>query len=131
MPLANTYVYTETKINIEKLLKAFRNQFRVVTSRLYEDKKGNLPDGYVYTLLVLHDDLDYGVDKQGKPRDNNQYQTFDVTVLSRDHVAKKGDTVQLIGYDSEHSYAIGFDLLLRFRDIKILQPQPQGTKPNA
>lgn len=129
MPLTNTYVYTETIIKIDELLKAFRNQFRVVTSRPYSDKNGKLPDGYVYTLLVLHDDMDYGKDKKGNQRDNNQYQTFDVTILNREHVAKKGDTIKLIGFDSEHSYAIGFDMLLRFTDIQILQPQ--GAKPNA
>ncbi|MEY8313384.1 hypothetical protein AALA61_15755 [Oscillospiraceae bacterium 42-9] len=128
--LANTYVFTQKSILIDKLLDAFRNQFRVVSSRSYSDKKGLLPDGYTYTLLVLHDDFDYGIDKQGKKRDSNQYQTFDVTVLSREHAAKKGDTVQLVDFDREHSYAIGFDLLLRFKDIKILPPQG-GNRPHA
>ena len=36
---------------------------------------------------------------------------------------KKGDVVKLSGFDSENSYVIGFDLLMRFRNIEVL-PSP-------
>lgn len=57
-PIANSYVFTKTHVLGEKILKTFRNRFKVVTSRPYVDKKGELPDGYTYTFRVLYDDYD-------------------------------------------------------------------------
>lgn len=129
MSLINTWYFTKTLIDWSAIEKATHNQYRVVSIRPYLDKKGKLPEGLALTLMVLKDDFDYGLDKNGQPRENNLYQNFDVTVLNRKHNIKKGDTVQLLDFDSEHSFAIGFDLLLRFKDVKVLQPQ--GVKPNA
>jgi len=130
MSLANAWCYTKTVIDWPKFEQATHNQYRVVSCRPYSDKKGVLPDGISLTLQVVKDDYDYGVNKEGKARENNIYQNFDVTVLSRSTAVKKGDFVQLLDFDSEHSFAIGFDLILRFRGMKVLQIQA-GTKPNA
>ena len=136
MSLINTWIFTKTSIDADKLLQVTRNQFRVVTSRAYSDKKGKLPDGITLTATVLYDDHDYGVDKNGNQRDNNQFQTFDVTVLNRKHNVKKGDVIKLLDFDAENSFAIGFDLLLRFKDLEIMpqqgaaQPQVSSAKPS-
>ena len=71
----------------------------------------------------MKDDMDYGIDKSGNPRENNVYQNFDVTILNRNHEVKKGDYVRLLDFDEEHSYVLGFDLLLRFQDCEVLQPK--------
>lgn len=125
MALINTFAYTRTIIDWPKLEKATGNKYRVVASRPYKDKKGMLPDGVTMTLTVLNDTMDYGIGKDGRPRDNNQFQNFDVTVLRPVNV-KKGDMVELVEFDAEHSYAIGFDLLLRFKDCRVLQATPKA-----
>lgn len=129
MGLINTWYFTKTIINWEVIEKATHNQYRVVSVRPYIDKKGILPEGYSLTLMVLKDDFDYGVDKNGQPRESNLYCTFDATVLNRKSVIKKGDIIRLLDFDSEHSFAIGFDLLLRFKDYEVVQNQ--GVKSNA
>ena len=129
MALINSFVFTKTVIDADALLKAMHNQFRVASVRPFVDKKGILANGLTLTLNVLYDDFDYGVDKKtGQPRDNNLYQNFDVTVLDRSQPVKKGDFISLGDFDAENSFAIGFDLLLRFKSLRILQPKPQ-TQP--
>ena len=127
MALVNTWFFTRTIVDWDKFANATGNQYRVVSSRPYADKKGILPNGISYTLQVIKDSFDYGKDKNGNERENNEMQNFDVTVLNRNHPAKKGDIIQLLDFDSDHSYAIGFDLLLRFNDIKVLA----SAKTNA
>lgn len=126
MSLVNTWFFTKTLIDWSAIEKATHNQYRVVSVRPYIDKKGKLPDGVSLTLMVLKDDFDYGVDKNGHPRENNLFQNFDVTVLNKKQSVKKGDIVRLLDFDSEHSFAIGFDLLLRFKNFEVIQAQ--GTK---
>lgn len=124
MSLVNTWKFTRTVIDCDKFIKATHNQYRVVSVKEYVDTKHRiLPDGYILTLKVLKDDLDYGIDKNGVQRENNEDQNFDATVLNRNHKIKKGDYVSLLDFDAEHSYAIGFDLILRFKDYKVLQTQ--------
>jgi hypothetical protein len=123
MAILNSYQFVHTVIDWEKFAQATKNQYRVVTSRPYSDKKGILPNGYTVTLMVMKDDFDYGVDKNGNARESNLYNTFDVTVLSRHTPLKKGDVISLVDFVQEHSYALNFDLILRFKDYKILQPQ--------
>lgn len=120
MALINTFMFTRTIVDWDKLAEATGNKFRVVTARPYADKKGILPNGTTMTLTVLSDTMDYGVGKDGQPRDNNLFQNFDVTILSKVDV-KKGDMVELMDFDADHSYAIGFDLLLRFKGCRVLQ----------
>lgn len=111
-------MFIRTVILIDVLLNGTGNTYKVVSVRPYSDKKGVLPDGYVLTLKVLSDKIDYGHDKDGIPRENNVDQNFDVTILAKHTPLKKGDYVALKDFDEEHSYAIGFDLILRFRDYK-------------
>ncbi|MBQ2884811.1 MAG: hypothetical protein IJE43_13710 [Alphaproteobacteria bacterium] len=82
MSIINSWNFTRTVIDWEKFSQATHNQYRVVSSRPYVDKKGVLPNGVNLTLQVIKDDFDYGVDKEGKPRENNLFQNFDVTVLN-------------------------------------------------
>ena len=123
MAIANSWFFTRTVIEWPIFAQATHNQYLVVSSRPYTDKKGKLPNGVSLTLQVLKDDFDYGVDKEGRPRENNLYQNFDVTVLNDKLQVNKGDMVQLVDFDFENSYAIGFDLLLRFKDANVIRPQ--------
>lgn len=128
MPIINTHALTRTVILIEKFLKGTGNKYKVVSARPYSDKKGVLPDGYALTLKVLADTIDYGIDKDGSVRENNEDQNFDVTVLARHTPVKKGDYVSLKDFDDEHSFAIGFDLILRFKDYeKLDSAKIEGT----
>ncbi len=121
MGINNQWVFTKTIIEWDKISKATRNQYRVISVKDYTDKKQKLPDGLNITLQIIHDDMDYGVDKNGKARENNELMTFNVTVLNRKHQVQKGDIISLLDFDPENSFVIGFDMLLRFNDLKILQ----------
>lgn len=123
MALINTWFFTKTHILWDVIEKATHNKYDVVSVRQYTDKKHVLPDGYTLTLKVLEDDFNYGTDKEGNPREDNVCQNFDVTVFNRNRVIKKGDCIRLLGFDDEHSFAMGFDLVLRFKDCEIIQPQ--------
>lgn len=123
MSLINTFLFTKTVIDWDKIAKATHNQYKMVLARPYEDKKGILPDGFVFTLSVLIDDFDYGVDKNNVPRENNLYQNFDVTVLNRNTPVQKGDIIRLLDFDEEHSFAIGFDMILRFKNYEVVRHQ--------
>lgn len=129
MALINTWFFTKTVIDWGAIEAATHNQYKVVSVRPYQDKKGKLPDGITMTLMVIKDTYDYGNSKDGKSRENNLYQNFEATVLNRNHAPKKGDTIKLIGFDSENSFAINFDLILRFADMEIIQTH--GAKSNA
>ena len=131
MALNHSYLFTKTIINWPAIEKATHNQYRVVSVRDYVDKKGRFPDGYTMTLMVIKDDYDYGVDRNGNPRESNLFCNFEVTVFSRSHSVKKGDYIKLINYDSENSYAIGYDLLLRFKDFEVINPNATVGKAHA
>lgn len=120
MSIQNSWVFTQTLFNAESFLKATRNIFQFVSCKPYQSKKNPNEKGVTLTLLVIHDDKDYGVDKNGRKRDNNVLNTFDVTILNGQSEVpfKKGDKVSLVGFMPDKSYVIGFDLLLRFRDVK-------------
>ncbi|MBQ6734284.1 MAG: hypothetical protein IJR00_05160 [Lachnospiraceae bacterium] len=131
MAIVNSYVYTSTVFLWEKFEEATGNNYLVVATRPYKDKKGVLPDGISMTLQVLSDNYDYGIDKRtNKPRESNLYCCFDVTVLNDKLQVKKGDRIQLLQFDKEHSYVISFDLILRFRDAKVLQSPTQAQGVN-
>lgn len=121
MALINTWCFTKTIIDWDSIAKATLNQFQVVSVRPYQDKKGVLSDGYTLTVMVIKDDFDYGVDKNGQQRENNLFQNFDVTVFSKKHPVKKGDVIKLLDFDAEHSFVIGFDMILRFKNYEVLK----------
>ncbi|MEE3467207.1 MAG: hypothetical protein VZQ83_02085 [Eubacterium sp.] len=122
MSIANSFMFTRTVVDGNKFLEVTHNQYKVVSVRPYVDKKGVLPDGLTFTLMVIKDDYDYGTDKNGKQRENNLFRNFDVTVFSRHDSPQKGDTIRLIDFDEENSFAINYDLLLRFKDFEIIKP---------
>lgn len=120
MPIQNSWKYTKTLFDVEAFLKATKNMFQFVSSKPYQSKKNPEDKGVTLTLLIIHDDMDYGIDKNGRKRESNLLQTFDVTILNGQSEVpfQKSDKVSLIGFIPEKSYVIGFDVLLRFRDVK-------------
>lgn len=121
MPLINSWVFTETKFKAEEFLKNTHNLFRLVSQKPYTSKKNPDEKGMLLTLLITKDDTDYGNDKKtGLKRDNNALNTFDVTILNgKDRIdVQKGEYVRLIDFDHEKSFIIGFDLILRFKDVE-------------
>lgn len=120
MALQNTFAFTQTMININNFLKNTGNQYSYVSQRPYQSKKDLSERGVNLTLLVLKDSTDYGMDKSGRKRDTNQFNSFDVTILNGESYLdlKKGDNVSLIGFIEDRSFAIGFDLILRFKGVK-------------
>ncbi|MFK3988368.1 hypothetical protein [Exiguobacterium mexicanum] len=126
MPIANAWVFTETQFKADDFLTQTHNTYKLVSQRPYVSKKDPDEKGISLTLLIVKDDTDYGVDKKtGLKRDNNTLNTFDVTVLNgKDRIdAQKGDFVSLIGFDQEKSFVIGFDLILRFKDVEKINVQ--------
>lgn len=123
MPISNAWTFTETNFKAEEFLNNTENIFRLVSQRPYVSKKDPNEKGVTLTLQITKDNTDYGVDKKnGFKRDNNVLNTFDVTVLNNsDRVdINKGDYVRLIEFIQEKSFVIGFDLILRFRDVEIV-----------
>ena len=122
--LMNTWAFTKTVIEIDKFLQNTGNHFRVVTQRPYRDRKGSLPDGVTLTLMVLEDKTDYGLDKEtGEPRDNNVFQTFDVTICCGNNRPdlKKGDVVSLKGFMPDNSFAFDYNMILRFKEVQKIE----------
>lgn len=120
MAIQHSWKYTPTVFDHEGFLKATRNLFQVVSQKPFQSKKNPEDKGTMLTLLITHDDMNYGVDKNGRKRENNILNTFDVTILNgkTELPFKKGDKVSLAGFIPEKSYVIGFDLILRFSDIR-------------
>ena len=133
MGILNSWNYTRSIFLWDVFAQATGNQYRVVSVRPYKDKKGILPNGYSLTLMIIKDDYDYGVDsKTGEPRDSNLYVNFDVVVLNDKLKIKKSDIISLLDYDDKNSMVIGFDMILRFKDAKVISSSDtKGTKPNA
>lgn len=128
MALINAYLFIQTVFLIDRFMDATGNEFVFVMQRPYLDKKGKTgSDGTIVTLMIIHDGMDYGHYKNGNPRSNNEFQTFDVTILNgRTHLdLKRGDHVRLIDYDEEHSFVIPKEydtsLILRFKDIQKIE----------
>lgn len=119
--LKNTYVFVKTIIDWKAMEKAFGGSFLVTYVDDYSDKKNKLPDGYKLTLMVQSDSYNYGLDKNEKPRQSNLYNTFEVTILSRDVNIKKGDIVKLLNFRNDVSYVLEYgNLLLRFDGVEVL-----------
>ena len=118
--IKNSWVYTQTLFNADEFLTATRNEYQFVDQKPYQSKKNQEDKGVTVTLLIIHDDKDYGIDKNGHKRENNVLNTFDVTILNGQSELpfNKGDKVSLIKYLPDKSYVINFDVLLRFSGIK-------------
>lgn len=132
--LAHTNFFTEKRVLGEELKKSFGNDFIFVTSRPYIDKKGILPNGFTATLQVVHDSNDYGVDSRtGKPRDNNVFQTFDVTILDGTDGTQfqKGQHVRLGKFRGDISFEINFELILRYESMEAITNEQTKNKTSA
>ncbi|WP_062196914.1 hypothetical protein [Massilibacterium senegalense] len=126
MPITNAWVFTETKFKADEFLTNTQNIYRLVSQRPYISKKEPNEKGVTLTLSITKDNTDYGLDKKtGIKRDNNILNTFDVTVLNgKEHInVNKGEYVRLIDFIHEKSFVIGFDLILRFRDVEKINVQ--------
>ncbi|MCH4009641.1 hypothetical protein [Companilactobacillus sp.] len=120
MALTNAFEFSKTEIDYQKLLNGFHNQFRLVSQRPYQSRKVENDNGVILTLQVIKDDIDYGIDKKtSRKRDSNLFNTFDVTILNhKDYIPiKKGEYVALKNFIPDKSFAIGFDLILRFEEV--------------
>ena len=120
MAILNSWVYTQTLFDAGLFLKVTENEFLFVAQKSYQSKKDPNDKGVTLTLSIIHDNMDYGIDKNGNKRENNLLNTFDVTILNglSEVPFKKGDKVSLVGFIAEKSYVIGFDTILRFKDVK-------------
>ena len=123
MAINNLWCFSKSYFDWKAFSQATHNQYRVVKAKPYSDKKGILPNGVSMTLTILCDDFDYGLDKEGNPRNSNLYENFDVTVLNDKLDVKKGDIITLLDFDPEHSGVIRFDAYLRFKDAKVIKRQ--------
>lgn|SRR5699024_5079514 len=126
MPIANAWVFTETNFRSEEFLNNTGNIFRLVSQRPYVSKKNPDEKGVTLNLQITKDDTDYGVDKKtGIKRDNNILNTFEVTILNgKEHLEiQKGEYLRLVDYIPEKSFVIGFDLILRFKDVEKVNVQ--------
>lgn len=128
MSIENAWVFTETKFKAEEFLENTGNVFRLVSQRPYTNKKDPDETGVILNLLITKDDTDYGVDKKtGLQRDNNILNTFIVTILNnKDRIdIQKGEYLRLVDYIPEKSFVIGFDLILRFKDVEKVNVKKQ------
>lgn len=118
--MINTFIYTKPQVLGELFLENTNNIFEYICHRPYHDKRGQLPDGVVVTLHILEDHGNYGVDKaSGKPRLTNRGQNFNATILGVTELDfEQGDHVRLLDFDEENSFAINFDIIMRFRGIE-------------
>lgn len=128
--------YTKMIILVNKLLEDTGNCYRVVGQRAYKGKpEANLDPGTTFTLQIIEDNSEPIIDKKtGLPKDNNVFETFDVTVVGCKYPAPfaKGDYVSLGGFVEEASYYIDFSFILRFREIKKIAPpgaKKESDKP--
>lgn len=129
MPFQNAYRYLFTKIDIERLLKDTLNEYLFVSQRPYKGKKDNegnviIEPGANITLQVITDISEPVIDKKtGEIKENNELETFEVTIEGCQYPLpfKKGDKVSLGDFDEENSYYINYNLILRFRKIKLIE----------
>jgi len=120
MSIQNAWVYTHTTFDGEGFKEATKNLYKFVSQKPYQSKKDPKESGVTVTLLIAYDSKDYGVDKNGRKRENNILNTFDATILNgeKELPFEKGEKVSLGKFLPEKSYVIGFDVLLRFDSIR-------------
>lgn len=124
MALQNSRFFSQTSFNDAKFKSVTNNQFRLVSQHPYASKKNPQDIGVALTLQVVKDTADYGVDKKtGMKRDNNVLNTFDVTILNgvQRLDAQKGDVIRLGDMIVEKTFIIGFNLILRYKDVQVIK----------
>ena len=123
--------YIKTLIDWEGMDKDWGGSYIFVSQRPYKGKpEAGLAPGATVTLQIMQDAHDHGVDKAGRPRDNNALETFSATIVGCTYPLplQKGDKVKLGGFLADASYYIDFSLILRFNSIeKAQQPTAQAA----
>ncbi len=132
--MVNASPYVKTLIDWAGMDKDWGHTYMLVSQRPYKGKpEAGLAPGATVTLQIMQDAHDYGVDKSGRPRDNNALETFSVTIVGCSYPLPftKGDKVKLDGFMPDASYYIDYSLILRFSHIeKVQQPAP-GAEAKA
>ena len=127
----NISPYVRTVINWDDMNRDWGGSYTFVSQRAYKGKpEAGLAPGATVTLQIMTDAHDHGVDKSGRPRDNNALETFSVTVVGCSYPLplSNGDRVQLEGFIPEASYYIDYSPILRFQKIEKVQLQQGGGK---
>lgn len=126
MSINNAYRYSKTIVLGDKLLHDTKNRYMFVKQSEY---KGNpdkgLAPGVNLELQVLEDISEPIIDKNtGLEKDNNVLENFSVQIVGAKYPLplKKGDYISLEDFMEEASFLFGFDLILRFKGYKKLQP---------
>ncbi|MCH5353521.1 MAG: hypothetical protein J1E06_08665 [Acutalibacter sp.] len=131
--MINQWFFSKQIVLGEEFLKVTGNRYEFVAQRPYTDAKGKLPNGVILTLRILEDTKDYGIDKKtGVRRLTNRGQNFDATILcdKTELPLEFGDIVALENFDAENSFAVNFDLFLRFKGVKKLSGTGAGGDSN-
>jgi len=123
--IKRSYRYIKHVIDAQKLLEDFDNRFLLVSQRRYNGKivdcKVITPEGVTVTVQILTDRSEPVIDKTtGEIMDDNVYETFDATIIGASYPLplKKGDIVSLFNFETDNSYYVDFNLILRFKGIK-------------
>lgn len=126
--MMNASPYIKTLIDWAGMDKDWGGSYTFVSQRHYKGKpEAGLASGATVTLQIMQDAHDHGVDKSGRPRDNNALETFSATIVGCTYPLPlaKGDKVKLGGFLPDASYYIDYSLILRFSSIeKVQQPAP-------
>ena len=123
------YQYTQTLFDDEKFKQTTENVYKVQDVQPYNDKKGKLPDGVKLTLTILKDHLPHKESEvDGFETMDNVGTNFDVTVLSRDVIPKRGQFVRLGEIDQDNTFIIKFDFILRYKSIQVVNVNQQQTQ---
>lgn len=127
--MANFYPYSKTVFNWLKFEKATRGIYQVISSYPFKGKPGELSPGFNCRVMILQDDHDYGIDKNGNQRDNNLYEQFNITIAN-DKVEKpvKGQRIRPLDFISESSYLFDEGPLLRFKNYEVIQRKKTSSK---
>ena len=126
--------YIRTVIDWDSMACDWGGSFIFVSQRPYKGKtEAGLAPGATVTLQIVKDAHDHGVDKSGRPRDNNALETFSATIVGCTYPLPfaKGDKVKLDGFLPDSSYYIDFSLILRFSSIEKAQQTPAQAAPTS
>ena len=130
--MLNISSYIHTVIDWDSMARDWGGSYIFVSQRPYKGKpEAGLAPGATVTLQIMQDAHDHGVDKSGRPKDNNALETFSATIVGCPYPLPfaKGDKVKLSGFLPDASYYIDYSLILRFSSIeKVQQPTPGAGK---
>lgn len=132
--MLNISSYIHTVIDWDSMARDWGGSYIFVSQRPYKGKpEAGLAPGATVTLQIMQDAHDHGVDKSGRPKDNNALETFSATIVGCPYPLPfaKGDKVKLSGFLSDASYYIDYSLILRFSSIEKMQQPAPGAGAGA